>query len=161
MFEAIANSLAVTGKVLNFVLFCFSSEHFRDLLRQRFRGIRVRKTTWTTKSGIVFAKLCRIRGCGQSLSEYPLQYYSVFGGQRRPSSKMHSQTARTLSVPLTDIWQTRGGSGRGSPPPDTRCMSRCDSRCPSPAISPRFAVTRAPSPHQSGERSVSPTPIYV
>ncbi|EGT54041.1 hypothetical protein CAEBREN_29100 [Caenorhabditis brenneri] len=33
--QAICNSLAVTGKVLNFLLFCLSSEHFRALLKKR------------------------------------------------------------------------------------------------------------------------------
>ncbi|EGT58648.1 hypothetical protein CAEBREN_00383 [Caenorhabditis brenneri] len=35
LMQAICNSLAVTGKVLNFLLFCLSSEHFRALLKKR------------------------------------------------------------------------------------------------------------------------------
>ncbi|CAB3396494.1 unnamed protein product [Caenorhabditis bovis] len=35
MIQAVCNSLTVTGKVLNFLLFCLSSEHFRALLKKR------------------------------------------------------------------------------------------------------------------------------
>uniref|UniRef100_A0A1I7V422 G_PROTEIN_RECEP_F1_2 domain-containing protein n=2 Tax=Caenorhabditis tropicalis TaxID=1561998 RepID=A0A1I7V422_9PELO len=35
LMQAVCNSLAVTGKVLNFLLFCLSSEHFRALLKKR------------------------------------------------------------------------------------------------------------------------------
>ncbi|EYB99768.1 hypothetical protein Y032_0120g926 [Ancylostoma ceylanicum] len=35
MLQSISNSLVITGKVLNFVLFCMSSDHFRALLRMQ------------------------------------------------------------------------------------------------------------------------------
>ncbi|CAD6198786.1 unnamed protein product [Caenorhabditis auriculariae] len=39
LLQTICNCLAVTGKVLNFLLFCLSSEHFRALLRKRLLSI--------------------------------------------------------------------------------------------------------------------------
>ncbi|VDM75982.1 unnamed protein product [Strongylus vulgaris] len=38
MFFCISNSLVITGKVLNFVLFCMSSDHFRALLRMQLQS---------------------------------------------------------------------------------------------------------------------------
>ncbi|KAJ1373231.1 hypothetical protein KIN20_035590 [Parelaphostrongylus tenuis] len=38
MIESVSNTLVITGKVLNFVLFCMSSDHFRALLRMRLRS---------------------------------------------------------------------------------------------------------------------------
>ncbi|GMT36921.1 hypothetical protein PFISCL1PPCAC_28218, partial [Pristionchus fissidentatus] len=37
--ETITNSLATTGKMLNFVLFCSSSSHFRQMLLSRCREL--------------------------------------------------------------------------------------------------------------------------
>ncbi|CAJ0589797.1 unnamed protein product [Cylicocyclus nassatus] len=39
MIASISNSLVITGKVLNFVLFCMSSDHFRALLRMQLESL--------------------------------------------------------------------------------------------------------------------------
>ncbi|CAI5452165.1 unnamed protein product [Caenorhabditis angaria] len=51
--QAVCNSLTITGKVLNFLLFCLSSGHFRALLKKRLKFIfrinpRPRRNTYST-----------------------------------------------------------------------------------------------------------------
>ncbi|CAJ0582264.1 unnamed protein product, partial [Mesorhabditis spiculigera] len=73
LIETISNCLAVTGKVLNFFLFCSSSQRFRKLLR-------IRLENW---------RYCRS-------SKYARRSSSKL-------NHSHSQANRTLSMPMTEL----------------------------------------------------------